>query len=160
MPDRHTAAAAAVAPDAGDDTLREQLAEMIGDTLEERLFLHEEICPSGCGCSYMTDDPDARDCGCDGPCRTNPGWWDGLSDWEHTADALLPLIREHVAATVQGERERLAQAITDAAAKREQEIADIAGVATVRTTGTTGGMRFAAKLIRSLDGTEAADGTR
>lgn len=26
------------------------------------------LCESGCGCRYGTDDPDARDCACDGPC--------------------------------------------------------------------------------------------
>ena len=25
-------------------------------------------CESGCGCRYGTEDPDVRDCACDGPC--------------------------------------------------------------------------------------------
>jgi hypothetical protein len=26
------------------------------------------MCPEGCGCRLGTDDPDARECGCDGLC--------------------------------------------------------------------------------------------
>ena len=28
----------------------------------------ERLCESGCGCRYGTEDPDCRDCTCDGPC--------------------------------------------------------------------------------------------
>lgn len=27
-------------------------------------------CENGCGCRYGTDDPDSRECACDGPCTT------------------------------------------------------------------------------------------
>jgi hypothetical protein len=28
----------------------------------------EVMCPEGCGCRLGTEDADARECGCDGPC--------------------------------------------------------------------------------------------
>lgn len=32
--------------------------------------MDERRCEHGCGCRYGTDDPDALDCACDGPCTT------------------------------------------------------------------------------------------
>jgi hypothetical protein len=32
-----------------------------------------EPCPAGCGC-VTEEDPDRRDCACEGPCCTAPNW--------------------------------------------------------------------------------------
>lgn len=37
------------------------------------------MCPAGCGCRLWTEDADARDCGCDGPCCWY-SWDDYLAD--------------------------------------------------------------------------------
>lgn len=59
-------------------------------------------CPDGCGCRLGTDDPDARECGCDGPCtaecREN-GYPDALSYRDmavgHAMDERDALQRRH-----------------------------------------------------------------
>lgn len=37
-------------------------------------------CPDGCGCAYPSD-PDANDCGCDGPCTENRDWFPDTPDY-------------------------------------------------------------------------------
>ncbi len=34
----------------------------------KQLDATQALCPGGCGCRLGTDDADARECGCDGPC--------------------------------------------------------------------------------------------
>jgi len=73
-------------------TRREEIAEAAGEELAERLHQQRTLCPNDCGCRYQTDDADAHDCGCDGPCCMDVEWWDGRTNGEVVADALLPLV--------------------------------------------------------------------
>lgn len=41
--------------------------------LELRDMLDFPPCPSGCGCRHP-DDPDQRECACDGPCTQDGEW--------------------------------------------------------------------------------------
>lgn len=34
----------------------------------------DELCPSGCGCRRGTEDPESRECACDGPCCMDASW--------------------------------------------------------------------------------------
>jgi hypothetical protein len=65
------------------------LAGALMDPLVERQEAQRRLCPAGCGCRYMTDDPDARDCACDGACCFEDGFWDGLDDHEYLARAAI-----------------------------------------------------------------------
>jgi hypothetical protein len=47
-----------------------QLAEAIGRHIAESAELAWPVCPEGCGCRLGTDNADARECGCDGPCNS------------------------------------------------------------------------------------------
>ena len=73
-------------------TRREEIAEVLREALDERTYEQLTKCPNDCGCRKQTDDPDAHDCGCDGPCCMDPEWWDGRSVGEFLTDALLPLV--------------------------------------------------------------------
>jgi hypothetical protein len=68
-----------------------KLARALTDPLAERQDQHLQLCPAGCGCRYMTDDPDARECACDGACCFDEGFWDGLTDAEFLARVLHTL---------------------------------------------------------------------
>jgi hypothetical protein len=49
--------------------LTAELGEMRADMAAARDLLDLwPLCPDGCGCRLGTDDPDARECACDGPC--------------------------------------------------------------------------------------------
>lgn len=55
-----------------------KLATWIASELEHRAALSAEparYCPEGCGCRYGTEDADARECGCDGPCTEGGTEW-------------------------------------------------------------------------------------
>jgi hypothetical protein len=53
-----------------------RLIEQGGGAAEIRalaVYTDQSACPSGCGC-VTEDDPDARECACDGPCTMDPAW--------------------------------------------------------------------------------------
>lgn len=45
-----------------------------------------EMCPDGCGCRLGTEDADARECGCDGPCCGGDDYADEPGDDDECAD--------------------------------------------------------------------------
>jgi protein gp37 len=46
---------------------------LLGPIRLTRLLVSPDLCPAGCGCSFAQD-PDRRDCACDGPCRMDEDW--------------------------------------------------------------------------------------
>ncbi len=64
------------------------LESVLRQAVEDRHAAQMQRCPTGCGCRRQTDDPDARDCACDGPCTTDETWWDGADDTQHFARML------------------------------------------------------------------------
>lgn len=136
MPERRAGTAATPAP---DDTLREQIQTLLARTADEidMEFDHQEhpegTCPI-CDALFVAGHQ-VRD----------------------LADALLPLIRECIAAAEQAERERAAIAVEElpgpngeGVAKWPKQHADVYMLA----------IEEAAGHIRALDRTEATDGTR
>jgi hypothetical protein len=45
-------------------------------------------CESGCGCRYGTNDPDMRECACDGPCcmASDEEWY---GEWEPESEQVF-----------------------------------------------------------------------
>lgn len=71
-----------------------------------------------------------------------------LSRGELSPEQVMDSINAHIEKRLQAERTRIAQSIEAAATEREHKIAAIAGVAGSRVTGTTAGMRLAARIAR------------
>jgi len=107
--------------------LRDRLADSVSDALiehQERQETQQRTCPSGCGCRYMTEDPDRRDCACNGPCCFDPDWWDGLRDAEALADALLPVINAIITEARADERRNIAERIRARCDENEKWLRD------------------------------------